>query len=153
MSRGSLKGGRDRKLPPQMDQPAAVGERIRSERTRVGVSLGRLASIAGLSKAYLVRLENDPKANPSLETLQRIADALDTTVADLLGRPKLRLDVDEIDVPPSLRAFADDAGLSQKELEMLASIRWRGADRPKSAERWKFIYNSLKASRLLDDQI
>ena len=148
-----MKDAHDRRLRPQMDQPAPIGERIRLERTRFGLSLGRLAAIAGLSKAYLVRLENDPRANPSLETLQRIADALDTTVADLLDRPKLRLDVDEIDVPPSLRAFADDAGLSQKEVEMLASIRWRGADRPKSAERWKFIYNSLKASRLLDDQI
>lgn len=134
-----------------MDQEPTVGSRIRRERDRQRLSLAQLADAAGLSKAYLVRLENDPHANPSLETLQKIADAMETTVADLIGRPRIVLDQENLEIPPSLRAFADEAGLTQKELEMLASIRWRGGDQPKTRERWRYVYDSLKASRQFDE--
>src|SRR5947208_13218948 len=102
-----------------------VGPRLRAERTRAGLSHARLAALTGLSKTYLIRLENDPTSNPSLEVLHRIAEALDITVADLVGAPSLRFDPDEAEIPSSLRAFADSARLSQRELRTLASIRWR----------------------------
>ncbi len=135
-----------------MDPELSVGSRIRRERDRQRLSLAQLADAAGLSKAYLVRLENDPDANPSLETLKKIADAMETTVADLIGRPRIVLDQENLEIPTSLRAFADEAGLTQKELEMLASIRWRGSDQPKTRERWRYVYDSLKASRQFDEE-
>jgi transcriptional regulator with XRE-family HTH domain len=126
------------------------GERIRSERNKAGLSLSQLASVTGTSKAYLVRLETDPDSNPSLAVLGQIADALDITVADLVGRPKLTVDESELQISPSLRAFADEAGLTRVDVRTLASIRWRKGDEPQTVERWRYVWDSLNLSRQLD---
>lgn len=127
-----------------------VGRRVREERERADLSLSQLAEQSGLSKAYLVRLENQG-GNPSLETLAAIADALELTVADLLDRPRIVLEEVDPDVPPSLRRFADEAGLTSGELRQLASIKWRQEERPKTVDRWRFIHQSLRASRSIDE--
>jgi transcriptional regulator with XRE-family HTH domain len=128
----------------------SVGERIRAERTKARLSLSQLASATGLSKAYLVRLETDPDSNPSLAVLRQIADGLDITAADLVGRPKLTVDDAELPISPSLRAFADEAGLTQVETRTLASIRRRKGDEPQTVERWRYVRDSLNLSRQLD---
>lgn len=126
-------------------------ERLRAERQRAGLSLARLAEETGMSKTYLLRLESDDDANPSLDILTRVAAALDVTVADLLGAPATRFVADDADVPPSLRVFADQESLSPSEFEQLASIRWRRGETPSTPERWQFILNSLRASRQFDN--
>ncbi len=113
------------------------------------MSLAQLADASGISKPYLVRLENEP-SNPSLELLGRLAEALDVTVADLLGGPRYRVDQGELHVAPLLRAFADEQALSSAEVRTLASIKFRKGDEPRSTERWAYIYNSLRLSRGLD---
>lgn len=128
-----------------------VGRRVRTARTQAGLSLAQLADASGVSKAYLVRLEKDESTNPSLDLLARVAEALDTTVADLVGRPPLRFAQDEnLVVPPTLQAFADEAGLGQRELQTLASIRWRKGDEPQTVDRWRYIWQSLRASKQFD---
>lgn len=131
--------------------PAAeqFGERLRRERDKAGMSLAQLADATGISKPYLVRLENEP-SNPSLQILSRLADALDVTVADLLGGPRYQIDEGELHVPPLLHAFADEAGLSTPEIRTLASIKFRKGDEPRSTQRWSYIYDSLRLSRGLD---
>lgn len=129
-----------------------IGARLREARVKAGFSLSELSELSGVSRAYVFRIETESGANPSLDVLTRIAGALDMTVAELLGKPALRLDPDQIDVPPSLKAFADEAGLTSRELETLASIRWRAGESPRSTERWRFIWQSLKTSRSLDEE-
>lgn len=129
--------------------PEQFGQRLRRERDKAGLSLAQLADLTGISKPYLVKLENEP-SNPSLQLLGRLADALDVTVADLLGGPRYRVDESTIVVPPQLRAFADEVGLSSAEVRTLASIKFRKGDEPRSTERWAYIYNSLRLSRGLD---
>jgi transcriptional regulator with XRE-family HTH domain len=129
---------------------SSVGRRVRAERQKAGLSLSQLAEQAGLTKAYLVRLETQG-GNPSLESLVAIADALELTVADLLDRPRLVLDEEETEIPGSLRAYAEDARLSSAEVRQLASIKWRAAERPHTVERWRFIHQSLRASRSLEE--
>jgi transcriptional regulator with XRE-family HTH domain len=130
---------------------SSVGRRVRAERQKAGLSLSQLAVQAGLTKAYLVRLETQG-GNPTIESLVAIADALELTVADLLDRPRLVLDEEETEIPWSLRAYAEDARLSSVEVRQLASIKWRAAERPHTAERWRFIHQSLRASRSLEEQ-
>ena len=125
-------------------------DRLRQERNRAGLSLARLADETGMSKTYILRLETDPETNPSLDVLRRIADALDVTVADLIGAPATQFVPDDADVPGSLRAFADQAKLSKGEFDLLASIRWRRGETPQTPERWQYILTSLRASRQLD---
>ena len=101
-----------------MNAPGSpLKERLRQERQRAGMSLAQLAEETAMSKTYLLRLETDADANPSLDVLRRIADALDVTVADLLGAPATRFVADEADVPPSLRIFADEERLSPRDFD------------------------------------
>lgn len=131
--------------------PKAIGRRVREEREKAGLSLAQLAATSGLTKAYLVRLENQA-GNPSVEVVAQIADALDLTAADLLGGPVIRFVGDDADVTPSLRAFADQAELSSSDVRMLASIRWRDEQPPQTTERWQYVYRSLLMSREIDKE-
>ena len=129
--------------------PKELGRRVREERNKAGLSLAQLADLSGLTKAYLVRLENQT-ANPSMDVVSRIADALELTIADLVGGPVIRYVGDDADVSPLLRAFADQAGLKSGDVSMLASIRWREGEQPRTLERWQYVYRSLKMSREID---
>src|SRR6202521_6482511 len=94
-------------LCSQMTGDRWIGERLRVERKRLHLSLAELANITGVSKTYLVRLETNPKANPSLEVLFRIAEALDTTVADFLCFFFIKAAPQEFTIFPSPRVFPD----------------------------------------------
>jgi transcriptional regulator with XRE-family HTH domain len=126
-----------------------IGQRVRVEREKAELSHADLAALTGLTKAYLVRLET-AGGNPTIEALGAIADALDLTIADLVQNPRLTLTFAEADVAPSLRAYADDAGLTSTEVRMLASIRWRDGDEPRSEARWRYVHDSLRISKALD---
>lgn len=131
--------------------PQAIGRRVREEREKAGLSLAQLSAASGLTKAYLVRLENQT-GNPSVEVVVQIAEALDLTAADLLGGPVIRYVGDDSGIPPSLRAFADEAQLSSSDVTMLASIRWRNEEPPQTAERWSYVYRSLVMSQEIDKE-
>lgn len=133
-----------------LEQEWEIGPRLRAERHGADLSLAQLATMTGVSKTYLLKLETGKDANPSLEVLRRIAEALDLTVADLVGAPPLRGVPDDYDVPSTLKAFADEVGLSRHEVETLASIKWRRAEQPRTPDRWRYIYDSLKASKVFD---
>lgn len=131
------------------DEMRRVGDRIRREREKARLSLAQLADAAGLSKAYVLKVETGG-TNPSLGVLGQIAGALDITVADLVGGPTVWFDVADAEIPASLHAFADEADLTSAEVRMLASIRWRQGEEPRTAERWRYIYDSLRLSRSMD---
>jgi len=62
---------------------ADLGERIRAERTRRGLSLDGLAGRSGVSRSMLSAVENGDKV-PTVLILDRIATALGTSIARLL---------------------------------------------------------------------
>ena len=61
-----------------------VAREIRAHREARGLSLSATGARAGLSKTILATIESGA-GNPSLETLWRIARALDVTVGTLLA--------------------------------------------------------------------
>jgi transcriptional regulator with XRE-family HTH domain len=113
------------------------------------MSQAALARAAGVSKAYLSELEAGAGKRPSADVLLRLSDALGVTIAELLGRAVEPTDAPRI--PPGLRAFAKERGLSEEEVRMLARIRLREGT-PRTKERWAFIYNAIKGSRHLDQR-
>jgi transcriptional regulator with XRE-family HTH domain len=120
--------------------------RFREER---GLSLNQLAAKAGVSKGYLSSLENEPSARrPSAETLYALANALGVTIADLMGRKLLFETASE--VPESLRDFAAELDLPEADVQMLASIQFRG-EQPRTKERWRYIYTAIRTSEPLDE--
>jgi transcriptional regulator with XRE-family HTH domain len=58
----------------------SIGSRIRAVRTMRGLSSAELAKAAGVSRGLISQLELD-RANPSVDTLRRIATALDSPIA------------------------------------------------------------------------
>jgi XRE family transcriptional regulator, regulator of sulfur utilization len=65
---------------------AGVGSRVRALREERGISLSELARRATVGKATLSGLEAGTR-NPTLETLQSVAAALDLPLTALLGAP------------------------------------------------------------------
>ena len=139
---------RDKPATSRAASGTSVGDRIRRFRQERGLNLSRLAEQAGVSKGYLWALENDPGARrPSAETLYAVAQALGVTMADLMGREVLTAPAAEI--PDSLREFAEEQGLPEADVRMLASIQFRG-EQPRTKERWRYIYTAITTSRAID---
>lgn len=65
--------------------PTPLGERVREQRQKRGLTLEGLAERVGSSKSYMWEIENKDVARPSAEKLALIATALDTTVEYLLA--------------------------------------------------------------------
>lgn len=59
-----------------------IGARLKHARLLIGINLRTAAELAGITESYLSKLEND-RVRPSLATLHRIANALDTNISAL----------------------------------------------------------------------
>src|ERR1700720_4983075 len=66
------------------DCPCPLGERVREERGRRGMTRRILARDSGLSERYLAQLESG-KGNLSLKLLRRVGDALNLPLLRVLG--------------------------------------------------------------------
>ncbi len=76
-----------------------LGDRIKCFRKELKLTQTELADRAGLSQSYIAKREPPSrpdqektvrKLNPSLAVLQRLARALDVTIAELVEEPKRR---------------------------------------------------------------
>lgn len=119
-----------------------VGEWVRELRQRRGWSMVHLARRAGISKAYLLKLEKG-EANPTEEVIKRLAAALEVRAGLLLG------EVDPVDshreeMPPALREFVET---DKPEPDVLAAMRlldFHGHP-PQTAREWRQIYRVIRA--------
>jgi transcriptional regulator with XRE-family HTH domain len=66
-----------------MNGDSALGERIRRRRKKKGLSLRALGEEIGVTASFLSQIERD-LASPSISTLRRIAEALDTPLFQFL---------------------------------------------------------------------
>lgn len=64
-----------------------IGERIRNRRRSLGMNQDELAELASLNRVTVAKYETG-KFEPGAQALSRIADALETSVDELLGRNK-----------------------------------------------------------------
>jgi DNA-binding Xre family transcriptional regulator/CheY-like chemotaxis protein len=76
--------GKDSEQAAEAKRAARIGDRVRHEREARGWSLADLARRTGMQPPNLHRLESG-KHVPSLETLERVAEALGLRVADLVA--------------------------------------------------------------------
>lgn len=70
-------------LPSSRLPARAVGKRMKEIRNALNISQLDLAELSHVHPSNMGKIERG-QANPSLDTLTRIATALDTTVADLV---------------------------------------------------------------------
>ena len=66
-----------------------LGPALRLERRKRGLTLAELAQASGLSKGFVSQVEND-KTSPSLDTLERLAGALDCACRSVARRGSAR---------------------------------------------------------------
>lgn len=122
------------------------GERIRQIRGEQGLSLSELSRLSGVSKGYLSQIERLPDTRPSATTLFALARALGTSIGALLEDGEVDAEQEDVQrVPASLREFAEDAALPPADVQMLASIHYRG-EAPQTKEDWRFLYESIRRS-------
>jgi transcriptional regulator with XRE-family HTH domain len=73
-------------VEPLVERWTALGRAIRERRLARELTLVALAERSGLSQPFLSQVENG-RATPSMESLYRIATALETTPQGLFGQP------------------------------------------------------------------
>lgn len=128
----------------------SLAEKLRQARQEAKLTLDQLAEASGLSKTYLWELEHDTEGlkKPSADTLMKLVTPLRTTIADLLGRPTVQVNSENVEISDSLREFCDwmkktDRELSEEEIRDLATMRFRGGQ-PKTVDDWDDLYRTLK---------
>lgn len=63
----------------------SLGARLKALREAKGLTKYRLAKLSTVSQTYIYRIERGEIQNPRRDTLQKLADALSITVAELIG--------------------------------------------------------------------
>jgi transcriptional regulator with XRE-family HTH domain len=112
--------------PPQ-PAPINIGVTIREFRLQRGMSQGDIEKRTGLLRCYLSRVENGHTV-PSLETLQKIAGALDLPLSHFFAEeplrdmPGLNLNQAEIHFLTEIQRYAANLGDSDRRL-LLAMVR------------------------------
>lgn len=65
---------------------STIGKNIKRFRREKGLSQDKLSKLADLSLNTVVKIELDDSPNPTIETIQRIAKALEVSVDELLKK-------------------------------------------------------------------
>jgi transcriptional regulator with XRE-family HTH domain len=65
---------------------STIGKNIKKFRQEKELSQDKLSKLADLSLNTVVKIELDESPNPTIETIQRIAKALEVSVDDLLKK-------------------------------------------------------------------
>ncbi|GAB4581247.1 MAG: hypothetical protein Fur0022_39940 [Anaerolineales bacterium] len=116
-----------------------LAEQVFNRRRALGFSQSELADRAGISRNYVSLIERAEAANLSLNVLNSLAMALGVTPAELTGEAPEAHTL----IPPALRDFALQAGLSFEMVDRLARIPRRGAE-PKSPAEWQALFEAVK---------
>ena len=114
--------------PPVASIAMNIGSTIRAYRLQKGMSQGDIEKRTGLLRCYLSRVENGHTV-PSLETLQKIAYALDLQLAQFFSdeavsreMSSLRLSEDEIRFLTQIQRYASRLSENDRKL-LLAMVR------------------------------
>lgn len=91
--------------------------RIKKIRESKNISAYKLSKIINVTSSYLSKLENNKFFNPTLETLNKIANALDVNIKELFYTT---LDID--DLKEEMYRRIDEFGLNSKEVLEVSQV-------------------------------
>ncbi len=117
-----------------------LGREVSRRRKQLNLTQEMLADRAGISRNYVSLIERGEVGNISIKVLNELANALDTTPAEL-GGPK---GWGETLVPPSLREFALQQDLSFDIVERLVRLPRRGRE-PQNVDEWQRLYDLVRS--------
>ncbi|MDD2758480.1 MAG: helix-turn-helix transcriptional regulator [Patescibacteria group bacterium] len=64
---------------------SVIAENIKKYRNKIGVSQDRLSKLADVTYNTIIKIESGANTNPTVDTISKIAKALDVKVDDLLN--------------------------------------------------------------------
>lgn len=107
--------------------PENMGQRIQQFRKEKGISLSELADKADVAKSYLSNVERNIQSNPSIQFIEKIADALQVSVHALLYDKSIDMEEAPLDSEWfGLVQEAMESGISKREFkEFLDYQKWR----------------------------
>lgn len=109
----------------------SIGQRIKKLRNNLGFTQDKLASDAKMSRSYLADVEND-RYNPSFDTLERIAEALNVSTDRLTGEAVSSIIEDRLkEKEATLEEISEKTGVSLYWLQNLDTFTpgvWGGKD-------------------------
>lgn len=110
-----------------------LGKNIKDYRTKKGLSLKKLTEKAEVGYATIYDLENGKKQNINSTTLEKVANALETSTNELLGIDVIEHTVADISetvdaIFESDELEIDNIKLTAKEKDILKSIYKNGID-------------------------
>lgn len=63
---------------------STIANKIRQCRKKIGLSQDKLSKLAGVAYNTIVKIESGENPNPTIDTLQKIAKALNISIKELL---------------------------------------------------------------------
>lgn len=122
-----------------------VNERVRKVRLYKKLGTQELARLADVSPAAISKLETQARM-PRLDTLQKLARAMDISVSFLVGETRLDEDIHVALAQESLEVYLRDEDVSSEERKALARISYRPSA-PITANDWANLRANIAISR------
>lgn len=104
------------------------------------LSQEQLAGLTGVSRNYISMIERGEAENVSDEIIRKLAQGLEASVQQLIGEPG---ESSPAVIPPALREFGINEGLSYRIIDKLMQIPFRGKE-PKTSEEWKELFEAIR---------
>lgn len=96
----------------------ALGVKVKELRMRKGLSLQQVADGVGSSKAHIWEVETGKNKNPSIDSLNKLADFFDVSVTYLIGEDPNS----ESEEPELIAMFRELKGLSESDRDKMRKI-------------------------------
>jgi len=65
-------------------ETSTIAKNIKKYRAKFGISQDKLSKLAGVTLHTITKIESGATPNPRIETVKKIADALDVSIDDLM---------------------------------------------------------------------
>ncbi len=114
-------------------------ERLQEVRKQKKMTLLQVKERTELSVSYLSDLERGRTSNPSLETLERIAQCYQMSLADLLSGVDEWGEQTPAGLAPGLGSLLQKKVINEEWAQLLNRIELRGK-RPQTEDEWRHLY-------------
>lgn len=105
-----------------------IGDKVRLLRMEKKISIRKLAEITGLSKSTLSDIENNKSKKPTVDTIGKIAQALQIPISELFSETSL-----QVDEPNVLGEKVNEGEKTNQSSVFLRSVA-RAKERPKEVQ-------------------
>jgi|LSQX01.1.fsa_nt_gb transcriptional regulator with XRE-family HTH domain len=113
-----------------------LSERLRRSRIKLDLTLKDVNRLTGISVSFLSEIERG-KTNPSIETIQKLANCYKVPIKDLMPDESRVL-------PDSLTEAKTRFDIPDEIIDLMLQVEFRSDKRHDTPEDWMQLYFSLK---------